>query len=30
MQVIDLKDRSPLWVKALLVKDFFTLSAGAT
>jgi len=30
MQVFDRDDRSPVWVKAFFVKDFFTLSAGAT
>ena len=30
MQVLDLKDRSPAWVKALFVKRIYTLRAGAT
>jgi hypothetical protein len=30
MQVLDLKDRSPAWVKALFVKRIYTLRASAT
>jgi len=30
MQVFDLKDRPPAWVKALFVKRIYTLRAGAT
>jgi len=30
LQVFDLKDRSPAWAKAFLLKRIFTLRAGAT